>query len=679
MSLFSFAGARAPALLAALCALSPVSALADEAPSSETVLVLGRRTPPSQEAAAQALADVPGGVDLVPFEAFENRLSVSFADTLRLSPGVIADPRFAEEVRLSIRGSGLSRGFHMRGLALRLDGVPINLSDGAGDFQEIDPLSAQRIEVYRGANGLAYGAASLGGAINVATPTGRDVDAPFSVRVETGSFETRRVNTRFGGEAGAFDLFGSATYTNADGFRDHLETQSLKAAFNGGWRNALGETRATLSLNEINQHLPGSLTLAQALNTPEMASAASVSGDQARDIRSARGSLSHRMEVAGAHAQIGAWGFSKSLYHPIFQVVDQDNFDWGLFARLEDEGEGLLRRWALGVEASRGDNNAQQFVNVAGGEGALTFDAAQDAKTITLYGEAELGFTGSLSAIVGAQALRTERNYRRTFPTLLDASREFDGVSPKIGLLWRPSETITWYANVSKSFEPPTYSELVQTNVIQPVRAQEAWTGEVGARGALGAVVFDVALYRAQIDGEMLQYSVGPDFPAATFNAEDTVHQGVEAFAEWRALDLDRGALTLAASYTYSDFFFEDDAQFGDNDLAGAPKHQIHVEATWRSASGWFISPNLNWIPEDVVVDYANTTTAPSYAVWGVSAGLDVGERARIFVDARNLTDETYIATFSTATIATSTSALYYPGEGRALYAGVTLRFGVSP
>src|SRR5262249_50810690 len=156
-------------------------------------------------------------------------------------------------------------------------------------------------------------------------------------------------------------------------------------------RNTLGETRFTLNLNEINQHLPGSLTLAQALETRDMAAASSVSGDQARDIRSARASLSQRTSLLGADAQFGVWGFSKSLYHPIFQVVDQDSLDWGAFARLEDEGAGVLRRWTLGVELSRGDNNARQFVNVAGGEGALTFDGAQDATTSLIYGEAELG------------------------------------------------------------------------------------------------------------------------------------------------------------------------------------------------------------------------------------------------------------------------------------------------
>lgn len=673
------------ALSAGLCAPAQAQTLADQIQFADasTVIVLGRRLPPSQEAAAEALADVPGGVDLVPFESFEKRYAVSFADTLRLSPGVIADPRFAEEVRLSIRGSGLSRGFHMRGIDLSLDGVPINLADGAGDFQEIDPLSAQRIEVYRGANGLIFGSASLGGAVNLATPTGRDVDAPLSVRVEGGSFGTFRQNVRFGVADERRDLFGAITHNESEGFRDHDDGESTRISLNGGVKWRAGETRFTLNLNEINQHLPGSLTLAQALADPEMAAVAAVSGDQARDIRSARASLRHSAEVEGVRFETGLWAFDKSLYHPIFQVINQDSLDWGAFARLSDTNDAVLvRRWTLGLSYARGDNDAEQYINVGGAQGGLTQDADQVAQTIKLYGEVELGLSDALSLILGAQAITSDRDYARSFPSIVAGSERFDAINPKLGFLWSASEDVTVYGNISRSFEPPTFSEFVQTpfgsfvSVIQPVDAQSAWTAEIGARGEAGPFVFDVALYRANVEDEMLQYSSGvPGVLAATFNAEDTIHQGLEAFVQWHALDTGAGDLTAAIAYTFSDFKFDDDAQYGDNRLAGAARHQVHAEASWRAAGGWYVTPNVNWIPEDVDVDYANTTKAPGYTVWGLSAGFDLGP-ASFFIEGRNLTDETYIATFSTATTANAGSALYYPGETRSVYAGVTYRFG---
>ena len=45
----------------------------------------------------------------------------------------------------------------------------------------------------------------------------------------------------------------------------------------------------------------------------------------------------------------------------------------------------------------------------------------------------------------------------------------------------------------------------------------------------MGALGWDVTLYRSDLKGEMLQYEVGPNIPASTFNAGRTRHQGVEA------------------------------------------------------------------------------------------------------------------------------------------------------
>ena len=45
----------------------------------------------------------------------------------------------------------------MRGLTLLQDGVPVNLADDNGDFQELEPIFFDHLEVYRGANALRFG------------------------------------------------------------------------------------------------------------------------------------------------------------------------------------------------------------------------------------------------------------------------------------------------------------------------------------------------------------------------------------------------------------------------------------------------------------------------------------------------------------------------------------------
>src|SRR3546814_6965846 len=72
--------------------------------------------------------------------------------------------------RVSIRGSGLSRAYGTRGLAMYFDGFTLNTSDGLLDFFEIDPSAYSYVEVFKGANALRYGSNALGGAINLVTP-----------------------------------------------------------------------------------------------------------------------------------------------------------------------------------------------------------------------------------------------------------------------------------------------------------------------------------------------------------------------------------------------------------------------------------------------------------------------------------------------------------------------------
>ena len=55
--------------------------------------------------------------------------------------------RYGQELRLSMRGSNLTRDYHLRGLELLQDGIPMNYADGGGDIYQIDPHYFRAIEV----------------------------------------------------------------------------------------------------------------------------------------------------------------------------------------------------------------------------------------------------------------------------------------------------------------------------------------------------------------------------------------------------------------------------------------------------------------------------------------------------------------------------------------------------
>jgi iron complex outermembrane recepter protein len=208
---------------------------------------------------------------------------------------------------------------------------------------------------------------------------------------------------------------------------------------------------------------------------------------------------------------------------------------------------------------------------------------------------------------------------------------------------------------------------------------QTATTFELGTRGRRADYTWDLALYRANIENELL--CTAP-FPVAAFcvvrNADKTIHQGLEAAFGASILKSmfttgerpDR--LWLNIAYTFSEFRFDDDPIYGNNRLPGAPRHFLRAELLYQHPTGFYFGPNIEWVPESYFVDSANTLDTEAYAIWGLKAGYDPGKGFSVYVEGRNLSDTHYIASTGITNVADpSTTTLFEPGTGRAVFAGV--------
>lgn len=659
---------RGASLCALAFALSPVVAHADEADGTSIIVTASQTI----EDVATQIARTPGGVDVVSADDFRDKLAVSLRDTLAFSPGVYTQPRFGQEVRLSIRGSGISRGFHMRGLTLLQDGIPINLADDNGDFQELDPQIFQHIEVYRGGNALRLGGSTLGGAINAVTPTGRTAPG-LGLSIDGGAFDTIRAKVEGGYADARGDAWAAITADRSDGDRDHGRRKSLRFNGNVGLRlSDRVETRFYASAQSIRQDLPGALTEADALNNPGKGN---FSGNQARDIDSLRLQNRTVLDLGAGQLSGGVFLNLKHLFHPIFQVIDQTSTDYGVFGRYELQAGPL--GLTIGTTARFGEVQARRFVNVNGDRqpgGAPTLLAEQRAHTINSYGEVRYAPVDGLTLIAGGIYTDAHRVQEQSVPARIRGQVDYDGFAPKFGLLFEPSSAVQLYANYSRSLEMPGFGEVAQVAAFVPVRPQKAWTAEIGTRGHAGIAAWDISLYRADLKGEMLQYSVSVDIPAATFNAGRTRHQGVEA-----GLDLDLAPwLRLRSVYQYSDFRFRNDSQYGDNRLPVIPRHMARAQLR-IGGDTLSVTPSIEWVPQGAWVDYANTKRVGGYALLGLAAQAEVRKGVTLFVDARNLANETAVGDVSAvvnyAALAPAARAIFYPIERRAIYGGVRARF----
>ena len=322
--------------------------------------------------AQQALTEInntPGGVAIVPAAAYRNStVANTIKDILDYVPGVFAQPKWGDDTRLSIRGSGLSRNFHLRGVQLYMDGIPINTADGYGDFQEIDPTAYKYVEVYKGANALQFGANSLGGAINFVMPTGRD-PFPNGVSVDFGAFGFKRLQANAGGANGPWDGFVTAATQASDGFRDHSFGSATRVSGNVGYQfSPDAETRFYFNANEVRQRIPGGVTKQSALTNPEAAAPVNVANDWQRNIDTVRIANKTTIRFDDTKVEFGAFGVDRHLMHPIFQWLDYSYKDYGGFAKVTDDRfiGGFRNRLVAGINVLNGSIDNQQFANIGG-------------------------------------------------------------------------------------------------------------------------------------------------------------------------------------------------------------------------------------------------------------------------------------------------------------------------
>lgn len=679
----------AAAAIAALASANPVAAETAADPNSLPVLTVTGSSPaltvPDAEHARDLIELTPGGVEVVPAEQWQSTVSTTLKDVFDYTPGIFAQPKWGEDARFSIRGSGLSRNFHLRGIALYEDGIPINASDGGGDFQELDPTAFAYAEAWKGGNGLRYGAATLGGAVNFVSPTGLDAP-PLQGRLDFGSFGLFRLQSSAAVQAGSLDAFVTGSWLSQDGYRDHSAGDSQRASGNLGWRiSDRAETRFYFAVANVWQQIPGSVTKQEALEDPQDAAPGNLLLDYQRNMVSWRLANKTAVRFDNTLLEFGGYALGKHLIHPIFQYLDYRYHDLGGFLRLTDERTlfGLENRAVGGINLSTGWVDNTQYQNLPGGfQGKQLSGSTDSSLNLAVYGENSLEVLPGLSLVLGLQYLHATRDRDDTFAGAPDTSGSavYDLFNPKAGLLWQGGEDWQVFANVSRSGEPPTFSELNFTNTaLSDLDPQRATTLEIGTRGQVGAIEWDVTAYRAWLRDEFQFFDLGDGNYQVT-NADRTLHQGIEAAASWsvsQGIVEDAGAATddlfLRASYTFSDFRFQDDAAWGDNQLPGAPRHYLRAELLYRNPEGFWFGPNVEWVPTAYYVDNANTLKTEPYALLGFRAGYDIGEHVSLFLDARNLLDRNYIASTSAVAVASPTSAVFEPGTGRAIYGGIRL------
>jgi len=720
-------------LFTAVLGILPVHAQQSPAPSSggdtttlPEVTVTASQDSPSLtlqnvEAARAELARTPGGTSVVDAESYRLGRSANFEDVFQSTPGVYAPARGSDgdEVKLSIRGSGLDLGFHLRGIKILQDGVPVSLADGFGDFQSIDPLSVRYVEVWRGSNALRYGSTTLGGAINFVSATGHDADS-LRMRFEGGSYDYYNGQISSGGVSGPWDYYVSGTAMSREGFQEHSRMENQRFFGNFGYRISDDlETRFFLSYVRSRSALPGNLTKSEIENAPRSADPDAIAFDQRRDVDWLRIANKTTWTPDDTHRVEGSIFYSHfELDHPLFwnpfflnglgvRIGTYDTFGGELRYLSEEDLLGRKNRFTLGFTPAVTFLHDERLENDNGRRGPHVADGDFTAANYDLYLEEQHYLTDKFSLLLGSSFTYSVRNFEDNFDSDAngDQSRDQDyyGFSPKLGVLYEVNPQSQFFANVSRSFEPPTAVETVGLGgpfgdvLTKDIDEQTATTVEVGTRGESGRFKWELAYYYSWVRDELLTVNDAAGNPLGTINGPDTHHQGVELGLDtvlWQSrppmvetsakspkdvLPVQSQAadkLTLRQIFNWNDFRFDDSSAYGDNHLAGAPEFFYRAELMLELGSGFYAGPNFQWVSR-TPADYANTLHADGYAKLGVRVGYRSTRGWSIFAEARNVTDEHYASSVEPVPDAAGSRSarVFHPGEPVSFYGGLEWKF----
>ncbi|WP_101674328.1 TonB-dependent receptor family protein [Alloalcanivorax mobilis] len=635
----------------------------------------------------QPLLDTPSAVTVVDTEAAQRgRPNLQLDEALNRVPGLFFQNRynFAQNLRLSSRGFGARSPFGVRGLHLRVDGLPITLPDGQSQVDAIDLDSVRRVEVLRGPASSLYGNAA-GGVVLLHTADGSDGPPGASVSVEGGGDGYRKANLQQQGRNADGSHHVSVTALGFDGQRQQSRVE--KYQLDGHWRHALAGGELTTLVNLLDEPTaedPGGLTRAQVDANRDQASRFARLLDAGQTVRQQRIGAVYRHPWAEGEWQGSLHythrDFEQQLPFPGSSLLGYQRHFYG--GDLRYSGQAGPLAYTLGTEVSRQEDDRYRFnVNADGTRAARSGDEQQNATAAGLFGQATLPLSPTWSWTLGSRLDRVQLAIGDRFAADgdNDGHQRFNEYSYSTGLNWRPVPGQQLYASVGSAFETPTFSEFANPDgggFNPDLEPQKAINREIGARGTLNPRWrYEVAVFSVSTRDEIVPYDVS----GQTFyrNAGRTRRDGIELGLTWFPDDW----TTVSAAWTWGHYRFRDDQSNGQdldgNALPGLPENQLYLEYRRDFAGGGFAALETLMV-DSVYAEDSNQTRVPGYALVNGRVGhrwQGAGQRAlTVYLSARNLLDRDYIANLRINTNSDrplDERGYFEPGPGRTWIVGL--------
>jgi len=232
---------------------------------------------------------------------------------------------------------------------------------------------------------------------------------------------------------------------------------------------------------------PSSLFKALIEDDPRQARRFNVIGNCHRDLELSRLAYHCSHQFADQNRlQATVYYFERRLDNPVFTYINRDSDDVG-FRLSWDNGDNL----SFGLFGQYGQQDERRRENERGLPGAERLYREQQASTTTAFIQYRHRFNPQLSLLGTLQGVYAERDIDEFFPQRIVSNRSYSQLNPRLGLIYELDADSQIFANLSHSFEPPTFAELNNGNqpgINTPIgrKAQIRWRSVPADKKAIG-------------------------------------------------------------------------------------------------------------------------------------------------------------------------------------------------
>ena len=639
------------------------------------ITIVGKRETYSEEDGSTAtktptpLIDVPQTISVLTEDQLDDMNATRLDQALRFVPGISLETGEGHRDEVFIRGQETTADFYLDGLR--------------DDAQYYRPLyNVERVEVLKGPNALIFGRGGGGGVINRVSKVANRGDAftEFEGSVDTfGAFHGAvDANLPFGEDSGARI---NAIYEEFDSHRQFYGGRffgiSPTATFGLG-----PDTQLTLTYSYDDDERVTDRGVPSLNGLPVAGYDETLFGDRdfnraSAQAHIARARLNHEFSDAlSANATLQFADFDKVYANVVPSSATattvtlggyQDQTtrqNWIAQGNLvyQMQGDGFALTLLGGVEASwqdtRNGRNGISFATATGPASSVTVplaetltlpavsttplirDRASDLSTQSAYAQAQFDIGTMVDLIAGVRFDRFDLETTDLLGTGGTLAREDELLSPRVGIVFHPAESVSLYASYAESFLPQSgdqfYALSPTTATLEPEKFDNF---EVGAKWAPAAdLLLTASVF--QLDRSNTQ-AADPANPGLTVLTGASRVRGAELAIAGEIAE----RLHVNLGYTYLDGEITSDSDFAaaGTRLQQLPEHHFAAWARYDITDKFGIGGGLI-AQSDQFASFSNAVTLPGYTRVDLAAFYNPTERLSFQLNVENVFDETYYA-----------------------------------